>query len=645
MMMMKTTTPLLLSLVVVLLLLALASQSVTAAASHQLDVEQALLADVDAADLATVDRLMAQRNDVAQAVRAAVARHGMRSGVAVGGVESAVKRWLAKLLKHISEIKDVFDSLLTKEDAAIGQFLVDAFNQQLNSSSSSSSNVTSVELRRVLAVSSGRVYPDSQFVQVWVEALPFGSSSDDLLVGYVSGAGTAKSPYKLLKATLDNNSTSFQCDKLAQASGCKCGWEGHCARGSMQIDPWIQKSLKFQHALQRDETLNNCQFLQTHNAYNNRADGYGLLDNLWGKILKKLNSTLEVRIANQEFSITDQLRMGVRSLELDLHWFNKKIRLCHSHGPNSTLVTDIVKILEIILHRKIDWDLHNIGCGLWDRPYELAVAEINTWIRAPGNEDEVLVIYHEDNSFFTWGHDELVNGPIQQYYGDLVLTPADKANKTMFPTWPPTPARMVAMGKRIFIASDADGGLHGGEYIHVIPWTQVGVNDMVGVPVCQKPGNWSEHWTSATWLRTFGDKLCYPPIEHDCTPATGWVTPSNMKYYLDCNPKLFGADMFAPVLSNLGVWSWDEHQPPSSSDFNCTIMQENGRWARVTPAQCPTTHLACQSDSDPSLWTVSSSGQCGKGFVPSHPVNARQNYNLWSVAKAAAALPIVLTGV
>jgi len=134
-----------------------------------------------------------------------------------------------------------------------------------------------------------------------------------------------------------------------------------------------------------------------------------------------------------QFSVTDQLNLGIRALELDLHWFNGKIRLCHSHGPKNKIVTDVLKVgpgrcpgrcpcpggcqvdhmqqyvppgalvvtcslvfavqvLEKLLHKTIDWDLVNIGCGPWDRPLEKTVKEVVLWMQQPANVNETLML-------------------------------------------------------------------------------------------------------------------------------------------------------------------------------------------------------------------------------------------------------------
>jgi len=46
-----------------------------------------------------------------------------------------------------------------------------------------------------------------------------------------------------------------------------------CSRGSVQMDPWLNRTLAFQRQLAMDLEINYVQFLGTHNSFNNKADG------------------------------------------------------------------------------------------------------------------------------------------------------------------------------------------------------------------------------------------------------------------------------------------------------------------------------------------------------------------------------------
>jgi hypothetical protein len=147
---------------------------------------------------------------------------------------------------------------------------------------------------------------------------------------------------------------------------------------------WTYWALLNQRNLSRYEPLNWTQYIDTHNAFNNAADGYPG--------------------PNQIYALTDQLNMGARSLSLDIHWFNARVRLCHGQAAHQ-------------------------GCSNVDRYYSNGIKEIGNWLRA--HPDEVISIVFEDRSD---GHDEDVNAPLAAYLGDLIYKPADGIKQGFLPS-------------------------------------------------------------------------------------------------------------------------------------------------------------------------------------------------------------------
>lgn len=121
-------------------------------------------------------------------------------------------------------------------------------------------------------------------------------------------------------------------------------------RKQIRLTSSQQKILEFQRILSLDLPFNEVFSWGTHNSYNNSADGY--------------------LYSNQDFSITDQLKLGARSLELDVHWFNKMLRLCHASSSHK-------------------------GCSPFDRPFYRAIEEINIWLN--NNPRAIVMITIEGN--------------------------------------------------------------------------------------------------------------------------------------------------------------------------------------------------------------------------------------------------------
>jgi hypothetical protein len=181
------------------------------------------------------------------------------------------------------------------------------------------------------------------------------------------------------------------------------------------VDPWTDFSLRNQENLAIDEPLNWVSRLGTHNAYNTVADGY--ID------------------GNQFWSMTDQLWLGSRHFQLDLHWFNHHLRLCHGLADN-------------------------FGCSPFDRLYAYGIKEIAAWLDA--NPGEIMTI---DFEAYTKGVDpHYVNDPLATYLGSKILTPAEwpmcfaDPNNPITPgckTRLPTKREMLAAGKQVIVITSS----------------------------------------------------------------------------------------------------------------------------------------------------------------------------------------------
>jgi PKD repeat protein len=191
---------------------------------------------------------------------------------------------------------------------------------------------------------------------------------------------------------------------------------------------WAHWAFTNQRELASREPINWTQMLNAHNAFNNKADGYP--------------------VANQRYSMTDQLNLGARALSLDLHWFNGQLRLCHGTSTQQ-------------------------GCASVDRFYSNGIKEIGNWLRA--NPGEVIVLDFED---YAGSRDSYVNDPIAKYLVDskgnsLVYTPSDGVTGGFgVPARPeeqiwPSLTDIRAAGKQVLIFSSNQ---HGGTFI----WKRTG---------------------------------------------------------------------------------------------------------------------------------------------------------------------------
>jgi hypothetical protein len=333
------------------------------------------------------------------------------------------------------------------------------------------------------------------------------------------------------------------------------------------VDPWTDWSLRNQENLAIDEPLNWVSRLGNHNAYNAFQEGY--ID------------------GNQYWSMTDQLRLGARHFQLDLHWANGDVRLCHSGGQN-------------------------VFCSDFDRLYAYGIKEIANWLDA--NPGEVMTIDFEDYVYKDKdcnpieNHDKYVNDPLATYLGSKILTPAE---------WPdyekklPTKREMLALGKQvIFISSSGCPDTHGGTWI--FPSTKLG-----GAPVLFFPLPSGILLASGAPNVDFRpeDRHCYtgihaPPsgpfdilnpgyFPQSTTPASSmfswiaelrifgpgkntWIHEADVERAVHCRVSLEVLDDVTPIdgkpndqRHQAAVWSWLQGEPWS----NPGILPEHGHAA------------------------------------------------------------------
>ncbi|XP_031573619.1 uncharacterized protein LOC116307491 [Actinia tenebrosa] len=396
------------------------------------------------------------------------------------------------------------------------------------------------------------------------------------------------------------NQNEAPCDRLSRAANCSsCGYRGICHKGTARISPWLALALKTQRKLQVNMSLDRVQMLAAHNAFNNRADGYGELDDChWPPPYKSECIVL----ANQEFSFTDLLQMGIRAIEIDPWWCFGKVRM--SHALNHAY----------------------LGCGPWDREFKDGIKEIAEWSKRSENKNEVIRLYLEDGPAHTQGHDALLNGPIKEHFGEKVLTPDDI--QTYFNGKWPTLYEMQKLGKIVLISS-GNSYNHEGEYIHRGYWKEITTNRFLAYKNCTEAVT-----SSAEPLRVYSDSTEYGPFWNG-PKKTGTIL--NYMEYLKCGVMYPAADQINPDLLNTAVFTWARNEPREKlSQQSCVVLcAEDGRWHLQ---QCATKNpYACVSTTNDSIetkWVISSTKgpyyepACPEGFVFSVPRNAVEHYKL-----------------
>src|SRR3990167_4929228 len=167
---------------------------------------------------------------------------------------------------------------------------------------------------------------------------------------------------------LDKEKAAKSTESFSEAD---CGTDGgdNCMIASPDLNTLyvndgstLAESIALQNQLDRYEPLNFEQFLGSHNSAASRH--YTTSSNHYNMSYSDPDNYL---------TLTDQLNMGVRQIELDLVWFDNTITLCHNH---------------------VSAKLEGILCDS-NSPLSATLTEIKTWIEK--NPHAALMVYLDVN--------------------------------------------------------------------------------------------------------------------------------------------------------------------------------------------------------------------------------------------------------
>jgi hypothetical protein len=325
---------------------------------------------------------------------------------------------------------------------------------------------------------------------------------------------------------------------------------------------WTATSLAFQRSLDDDLPLQEELWAHTHNSYN--ADEYR-------------DQTLYGTDPNQTYTIPHQLDMGIRAVEIDLHWApsianpgGKAVIVCHGNQdipprdelPSGELVPPV-----------------HVGCLPTDPTFAgERSTEIADWLE--GHPDEVVMLYLENqlqdsNVAVPEAHDDAA-ATIAAALGQYIYRPATSACSPA-PLGTLSRADILAAGKQLIVVGNCQPGGPSAWNSWVFSreplWEEGGLaygddfNCATDRSLVDYETHWVRHWGDQTGLS-------------DGVGGGGDVTVTDARNMVRCGVNMIGFDLLEPHDPRLDalVWSWAPNHPANASEGYCIVHGSDARF-------------------------------------------------------------------
>jgi hypothetical protein len=300
---------------------------------------------------------------------------------------------------------------------------------------------------------------------------------------------------------------------------------------------WTSRVLRFQSALGDEVPFARAPWVGTHNANNDTAEA----------------PTLSHTDSNQQVGLRDQLRMDVRSLELDVHWIPSARAggafapvLCHGQG--------------------------GAGCTT-ERLLGERLAEVAAWLdEHPG---EVLLLYLEDQIDDPGGYAASA-AVVREVLGDRLYAPRGGGCRNL--PLDLTRRAVRDAGAQVVVVGDCGEGAWQA-VSHAWPSSvrfesRPRAFDCATSVPADAPSRIVRFFEDSTFLSAAAAPTGAASVDDGLTPAT-------VRAMIACGVDLLGFDQLLPRDGRLDalVWSWADGEAwDAAAPGTCTVQGTDGRW-------------------------------------------------------------------
>ncbi|KAF4318745.1 hypothetical protein BBO99_00005489 [Phytophthora kernoviae] len=419
-----------------------------------------------------------------------------------------------------------------------------------------------------------------------------------------------------------------------------------CEKGTASVSSWLNQTLSYQRDLAFSGKLCYAQIPATHNSAITLADGYGNRDQLFNANLNPTKSYSYLKTNNQVLSLTDQLGIGVRWLEIDTHYFLNDFHTGHCGNLGSNSIETFFSAFDGQLSKygTILWGPELLGCfpsvsGIKttdEITTRESMQEVMDWLK--DNPMEFVFVYLDTGSDISRlnKYDDL-NTLLSDVFGDLIV-PQSVLKTLATGSWTSgSVSNFVEAGYRVLLLANDDTGLAyslsdfcGGhevlstDYIDTLPDSSRKIDGL------QIYGN-------DYFLRSYQAELRYISLSDEAELTNNFGTflnSSNIGNFVRWNLNLVAPDMVDGAKMNAHAWSWAENEPSTTTSGAYVLMNTSGQWIASTSAT--KTYKACWSSSNLAWSVIDYANSCASGYTFSAPTDPYQNYLLYTVLTTKA---------
>jgi hypothetical protein len=312
-----------------------------------------------------------------------------------------------------------------------------------------------------------------------------------------------------------------------------------------QESGWLGHALELQHRLGDGLPLFDAMWVGTHNSFNTIANSPPSLSN---------------NDSNQHVSLVDQLRLGVRGIEVDVHW-NPSPWAGGAYAP-------------VVCHARPTSEM-NAGCTV-ERLLNDELAPVRGWMDQ--HPSDVILLYLEDALDQPAAFDAATQ-MIDETLGDRIFKPAAGESCPLLPMALKR-ADVLAAGKQIVIMSSCGAGSDS--------WNSTVFDDSVrseegnpefaGYPACTSPSVAAADYGTKL-VRFFEDSTVVSAAAAGGDPGHRF-TVAELRDMVRCGVNLFGLDQVDPSDPRLEamVWSWAPNEPSTSASRTCAFSGDDSRF-------------------------------------------------------------------